>query len=385
MTAFSYGLTNPCSFLSKESEPILHHIWVSSPNTSNNDFLISENGTSWYLKSTGYTSGGSYNFDKCTSINYSTNEIINVDNSSATLVYSITNNSAKYYTPSGTPWGSSPGSIGAKVYDNTRSYWEAVNRTGSSSSGTYYGNALTNSSKYLTSSGSKKNGKFTYKKGSYDIVIAPSGNLFVYPKCSTSYCYYLSAGSNFRTGSYTNKWSDLNTAASNANISTKRILNCCYWPNKGFVFILYNGVAIYDDENNSWSAASVSWGSLSADEQTTTTCNYSDNMTQYDPIRKRMYALHCMNTGYLRVFYSNDGLNWSLLGSQSNSNMPTAGNYTYRKCVAADENYVIVKGSGGYSIYNYNNNSWKLNSGITFNNSVTGFASDAPIYCFYYS
>lgn len=383
--ALSYGLTNPAAFKKVDSEPTLHHIWVATPNTSNNDFLISEDGVNWYLRKSGFSASGSFNFDKTTSLNTSTNEIINISNSSATLVYSIDTDSARYYTPNSTPWGSNSGAINVSIYDNTRSYWEAVNRYGSGSSGAYYGNALINSSTYLTSSGSKTSGKFTYLKGNYDIIIAPSGNLFVYPLCSTSYCYYLSAGSDFRTGNYTNKWSDLNTAASNANISTKRILNCCYWPNKGFVFILYNGVAIYDDQNNSWSASSVSWGSLSANEQTTSSSTYSANMMQYDPIRKRMYALHCMSNGYLGVFYSDDGLNWNLLGSQSSSNMPSSGNNNYKKCIAADENNVIVKGSGGYSIYNYNNNSWNKNSGITFNDSVTNFTDNSPIYCFYYS
>ncbi len=382
--ALSYGLVNPAAF-KKESEPTLHHIWVATPNTSKNDFLISEDGVNWNLRKSGLSASGSFSYEKSTSLNTSTNEIINITNSSATLVYSINTDSAKYYTPNSTPWGSATGTIGTKVYDNTRSYWEAVSKNGSSSSGVYYGNAFINSSTYLTSSGSKISDKFAYQKGNYDIIIAPSGNLFVYPLCSTSYCFYLPADSDFGTGNYTNKWSDLNTVASNVNISTKRILNCCYWPNKGFVFILYNGVAIYNDQNNSWSASPVSWGSLSADEQTISSSNYSANMMQYDPIRKRMYALHCMNTGYLSVFYSDDGLNWNLLGSQSSSNIPASGDYSYKKCIAVDKNNVIVKSRGGYSIYNYDNNSWNKNSGITFNDSVTNFADNAPIYCFYYN
>ena len=371
----------PASYMKFGSTPapVLKHIWVSIPGSNGYNYFISTDGINWYKKgSQSSSSHGSHNicFDS------TRKEITTPQTSGSIYTYSITNDSISTHTVNSTPWGSSPGSMGHIVYDNTRNYWCAVSIYGNSTNG---GTTATNTSTYLTSGGGRTLKKLQSDKAKYTICTSPSGRTFVYPLCTTGYCYLLAAGANFRNGTFTNKWSNMNTALTNAGVSNKAILGASYFPDKGFVFIVQGGVAIYDDINDTWTANSVSWGSLSvtADQYSS---SYYFNQTFYEPVRKRMYVAHCMNSGYMRVYYSDNGTSWSLLGSQSNTNMPTAGNYNYPKSIAADENYVIVRSyTTNYSLYKYSNNTWTKDSGLSFKNGETGFYGQSPIYCFYYT
>lgn len=373
----------PASYQSFGSAaPVLKHIWVSNANSNSNNYIVSTDGINWYKKGSN-TSSSSMSSVPQMGFNSTTKEITQAQNASSTIyTYSIPNDSVSTHTVNSTPWGSSAPGMGHIIYDNTRNYWCAVSHSGSSTNG---GTAAINTSAYLTTSGGRTLKKFQYNKAKYTICTSPSGRTFVFPLCTTNYCYLLAAGANFRTGTYTNKWSDMNTALTNAGVSNKTILGACYFPDKGFVFVVQGGVVVYDDINDTWTANSVSWGALNvtADQYSS---SYYPNQMFYEPVRKRMYVAHCMNSGFMRVYYSDNGTSWSLLGSQTNTNMTQAGSSSNTKSIAADENCVIVRSyTTDYSLYKYSNNTWTLKSGLSFKDGETGFRNYSTVYCFYYT
>ena len=370
----------PASYMKFGSTgPTYHYIWAATSKSNTiSGMLISTDGINFVKKAASITSGSTCPW---LGFNKSAKAIVKINcSTSQTYSYSITNNNITTHTMASKPTGDvNILGFGPYItYDNKRGYWETV-YPGSST--TYGGTVGRNNTAYMTSNGASSAKKLNTTSTNYTPIPGDKGNLFVCPLNNTSYAYYLPSNQNFTSGTYTNKWSGLNTALSNAGISNKKILCGHYMPGVGFVFMFYTGVAIYNEDNNTWSANTVSWNF-------STSYNGNPQMMCYEPKKQRLYALSLPSDGYVHVYYTENGTSWSALGTFNTSRACSNGGNNYKKSIAASDTCVIVCGAqSDYALYQYSNNTWTKNSGLSFSGGDSDFADNNYniIYCFAYT
>ena len=313
----------------------------------------------------------------------STKEVIKLAGNSNTSVrynvirYNVDTNSVTISSSGQYPFGNpnNPSGFGDRVvFNNSRNMWLAVTSVNNAS---YGGVTAYNTSKYLSGTGSKSSaGKLRYQIADYYIVNSDSTNVIIHAGYGdTGYLYYQASGS--FTGSFTNVWSNYNTALTNAGITSyKGVYSCHYMPNVGFVFISKYGPVVFNNVSNTWSAQRI-WSLGSG---------YGINleMMTYEPERGRLYFIgddDSNTSGFIKIYYTDDGVNWNTLGNLVSGNINPNG----RKSIAADYDKVIVcSNSGQYAIYTYATGAWTFNTGITFP-SGDGFYGNGFIYCFPYT
>jgi len=382
---FNVGNLVPATYMGfGSSTPVLTHnyIWAA---TSNSDpyksILVSTDGLNWTKKTGSSSVNESYFWLEFIE---STKEVIKLAGNSNTSVrynvirYNVGTNSVTTSSSGQYPFGNpnNPTGFSDRVtFNNGRNMWLAVTSVNNAS---YGGVTAYNTSKYLSGTGSKSSaGKLRYQMAEYYITNSNSTPVIVHAGYGNSgYLYYQSSG-NFATGSFSNVWSQYNTALTNAGItSNKNVMHCHYMPNVGFVFISKYGPVVFNNVNNTWSAQRI-WSIGS-------TYGINLEMTTYEPERGRLYFIgddDSSSSGFIKVYYTDDGVNWNTLGNLSRGDINPNG----RKSIAADYDKVIVcSNSGQYAIYTYATGAWTFNTGITFP-SGDHFYGNGFIYCFPYT